>query len=58
MNDLRAQEYIEEIQKLKDQEIYQKKEIERLRNDNSTKKEQIDRNQVISKKKNESHSKF
>ena len=44
MNDLLAQEFIEEIQHLKDQESYQKKEIERLRNDNSTKQEQIDRN--------------
>jgi len=47
MNDLRATECLEEIQKLKEKENYQKKEIERLRNDNSTKQEQIDRNQVL-----------
>lgn len=47
MHDLKAQDYIDEIKKLREQEVYQKKEIERLRNDNSTKQEQIDRTKVL-----------
>lgn len=47
MHDLKAQDYIDDINKLREQEIYQKKEIERLRNDNSTKQEQIDRTKVF-----------
>ena len=46
MNDIRAQDVREEIIKLKKQEIEHKKNIERLRNENATKQEQIDQTRV------------
>lgn len=45
-SNLATQELSEEIQALKNKEVKQKKEIERLRNDNSTKMEQLARNEV------------
>lgn len=46
MNNIRAQENREDIIKLKKQEIDNKKNIERLRNENATKQEQIDQTRV------------
>ena len=47
MNELLAQEYIDEIENLKIQQLSQTKEIQRLRNENSIKLENIANGKVL-----------